>query len=268
MAALRPGPHELGQNFLRDPAVIAQVVGLVAQTPGPIVEWGTGNGALTRPLARLRRPLEGVEIDGAGVRRLDGRLGPHVWIVQGDILRHAPPADSTVVSNVPFHLTTPVLRHLLSAGRWSHAILIVQWEVARKRAGVGGATQLTAQWWPWYEFRLHARVPAAAFSPRPSVDGGILTVDRRAVPLLPAPARPVYQDWVKAVFSGRGRGLPEILAGSGGLRHRDAHLFCQRHRLHPNSLPRDLTAAQWVAAFRARAATGAPRPPRVTRFRR
>jgi 23S rRNA (adenine-N6)-dimethyltransferase len=144
MAAVQPGPHEVGQNFLRDPAVIARVVALVARTSGPIVEWGTGNGALTRPLAHLRRPLEGIEIDGAKAGRLRGRLGPHVCIVEGDILRHAPPVNSTVVSNIPIHLTTPVLRHLLAGRRWSHAVLIVQWEVARKRAGCGG-TQLTAQ---------------------------------------------------------------------------------------------------------------------------
>ena len=252
MAAVQPGPHELGQNFLRDPAVIARVVALVARTSGPIVEWGTGNGALTRPLARLRRPLEGIEIDGVKAGRLSGRLGPHVCIVHGDILRHAPPANSTVVSNVPFHLTTPVLRHLLAGRAWSHAVLIVQWEVARKRAGVGGGTQLTAQWWPWYEFGLNTRVPAAAFSPRPSVDGGILTVDRRAAPLLSTAQRPAYQDWVRAIFSGRGRTLPEILVGGGGLPRRDVRLFCLRHDLHPASLPRDLTAPQWIAAFSAR----------------
>ncbi|MEJ7741432.1 MAG: rRNA adenine N-6-methyltransferase family protein [Nocardioidaceae bacterium] len=53
MSRLQPGPHELGQNFLQDSAVIARIVALVAQTSGPIVEWGTGDGALTRPLAQL-----------------------------------------------------------------------------------------------------------------------------------------------------------------------------------------------------------------------
>lgn len=255
MAAFRPGPHELGQNFLRDPAVVARVVALVAQTSGSIVEWGTGDGALTRPLARLRRPLEGVEIDPAKAARLNGRLGAHVCVVQGDILRHAPPAGSTVVSNVPFHLTTPVLRHLLAGRGWSHAVLIVQWEVARKRAGVGGATQLTAQWWPWHEFALQARVPSTAFTPRPSVDGGILTVSRRPEPLLPPADRARYQSWVGAVFSGRGRTLPDILAGAGGLSRRESRLFCVRHHLHPAALPRDLTAEQWAAAFTAGPAT-------------
>jgi 23S rRNA (adenine-N6)-dimethyltransferase len=216
------------------------------------VEWGAGHGALTRPLARLKRPLEGIEIDGTKAQRLRERVGPHVCISQGDILRHAPPQASTVVSNVPFHLTTPVLRHLLANRAWSHAVLIVQWEVARKRAGVGGATQLTAQWWPWFEFRLHARVPATAFSPRPSVDGGILTIDRRVVPLLSPAEQQTYQDWVRVIFSGRGRTLQEVLAVSGGLPRRDSAQFCLNQRLSPKALPRDLTASQWVGAFKLR----------------
>jgi 23S rRNA (adenine-N6)-dimethyltransferase len=252
MSRLQPGPHELGQNFLQDAAAIDRIVALVAQTSGTIVEWGTGDGALTVPLAGLSRPLEGIEIDPAKANRLGRRVGPHVCICEGDILRHAPPAGSTVVSNVPFHLTTPVLRHLLGSTGWVRAVLVVQWEVARKRAGVGGSTQLTAQWWPWYEFRLEARIPAASFSPMPSVDGGILSIDRRRAPLLSPAERQIYQGWVKRIFSGRGRTLQEVLAVTGGLSRRASAQFCRDQALPSRAFPRDLTARQWIAAFDAR----------------
>ncbi len=123
-------------------------------------------GPLTVPLVRLGRPVQGIEIAPRRAARLARRVGPHVCINEGDVLRHAPPVGSTVVSNIPFHLTTPVLRHLLASTSWDNAILVTQWEVARKRAGVGGTTQLTAQWWPWYEFHLDSRIPAQAFRPR------------------------------------------------------------------------------------------------------
>src|SRR5690606_36671141 len=71
-----------------------------------------------------------------------------------------------------------ILRRLLRRPDWRHAILLTQWEVARKRAGVGGGTLLTAQSAPWSEFTLHGRVPARAFRPAPSVDGGILSITR------------------------------------------------------------------------------------------
>jgi 23S rRNA (adenine-N6)-dimethyltransferase len=87
--------------------------------------------------------------------------------------------------------------------------------VARKRAGVGGATQLTAQWWPWFDLRLVRRIPASAFAPLPSVDAGLLEVSRRSAALVAD--RAGYQDWVRAVFTGRGRRLAGILATAGGV---------------------------------------------------
>lgn len=131
----RPGPHELGQNFLTDRRTIARIVHLAGQSSGPLVEWGTGDGSITLPLSRLGRPLQGVEIDAVRAKNLRRRIGPHVCIAEGDILRHAPPTGSTVVSNVPFSLTTPVLRHLLADQEWVRAVLLIQWEVAKKRAG-------------------------------------------------------------------------------------------------------------------------------------
>lgn len=243
------GRHELGQNFLVDAAVVRRIVHLAQRTPGPLVEWGTGDGAITVELATLGREVSGLDIDPVKARRLDERTGPHVCISEGDILRHAPPPGSTVISNIPFNLTTPILRHLLAGRHWQHAIVITQWEVARKRAGIGGTTQLTAQWWPWLSFSLDRRIPAAAFRPRPTVDAGLLLIDRRADPLVPTAQQRTYQRWITRTFTGPGRGLPQILTNSG-LPPRAARAFCARHRFVTRGLPRDLNAEQWAEAFR------------------
>lgn len=246
-----PGRHELGQNFLRDHATIARIVDLARDRPGPLVEWGTGNGAITVELAALGRPVHGIEIDPQRAGALGRRLGSHVHVSTGDILRHAPPRGSVVVSNVPFHLTTPILRHLLTSTGWHSAILVTQWEVARKRAGIGGATQLTVQSWPWFDFRLDRRIPATAFRPVPSVDAGLLLVTRRAEPLVPLARQRSYQDWVARVFSSRGRGLADVLRRNGVPAHTAADLArtvgCNRA-----PLPRDLRAQDWARAFAAR----------------
>jgi 23S rRNA (adenine-N6)-dimethyltransferase len=251
MSRIQPGRHELSQNFLVDRNVIARIVQLAASTSGPLVEWGTGDGALTLPLSRLGRPLHGIDLDARQLTRLQRRVGLHVCIAEGDILRHAPPAGSTVISNVPFHLTTPVLRHLLASNGWVRAVLLLQWEVAKKRAGIGGTTQLSAQWWPWFDFQLDARVPSTCFRPRPSVDAGILLVNRREQALVPAKQRRLYQDWVVRVFAGRGRTLPHILAGAGPVNLRSAKQFCAVQGLGLSALPRDLGPQQWSDAFAA-----------------
>ena len=242
------GRHENGQNFLVDHTVIAAVVDLVARTDGPILEIGCGSGALTVPLESLGRPLTGVEIDAARVRRLRRDLDPTTTVVHGDFLRHRLPSTPHVlVGNLPFHLTTAILRRIVHADHWTDAVLLVQWEVARRRAGVGGATMMTAQWWPWYSFALARRVPATAFHPRPAVDGGLITMTRRRTPLVDLRHRRQYQALVHRVFTGRGRGVPAIARAA----YPSARLtpWTRRHHITDRTLPRDLTATQWADLF-------------------
>ncbi|KRC47156.1 mycinamicin-resistance protein MyrB [Leifsonia sp. Root227] len=241
------GRHELGQNFLVHQATIDRVVALTRATRGPILEIGAGDGAITRHLARLGRDLLAIDLDGASVRRLAERL-PSADIRQADALRF--PLDRpVVVGNLPFHLTTPILRRLLGSGRWRSAIVITQWEVARKRAGVGGRTMMTAQAAPWFDFALHARVPSDGFRPRPSVDGGLLTVERRRDPLIRSTERRAYERFVAAVFTGHGRGMDAILANAVGVPTAARRSALAAAEVAPSALPRDLTAEAWVQVW-------------------
>ncbi|MBD3778294.1 23S ribosomal RNA methyltransferase Erm [Cellulomonas sp. ES6] len=252
------GRHELGQNFLHHRPTVDAVVRLVGATDGPVLEIGAGDGALTRPLAALGRDVLAVELDPHRADRLRARV-PGATVLCADALR-VPLDRPVVVGNIPFHLTTPLLRRLLHHGRWRHAVLLTQWEVARKRAGVGGRTLLTAQTDPWFEVALRGRVPADAFRPRPSVDGGLLTVDRRDRPLVDPGERDGYQRFVGAVFTGAGRGLDQVLAGAARVPAPAARRALSDAGVPARALPRDLRPEQWAALWRAlRSPAGAPR---------
>ncbi|RRD07372.1 23S ribosomal RNA methyltransferase Erm [Arachnia propionica] len=264
MPTFQHGRHEYGQNFLTDPTVIATIIDLVATTRGPIVEIGPGDGALTRPMSRLGRPVTAVEIDAHLARRLRRRLPSHVAVVTADFLTHQPPNHPhVVVGNLPFHQTTAMLRHLLHSTTWTDAVLLTQWEVARRRAGVGGATMMTAQWSPWFSFTLHGRVPARAFTPRPGVDGGILTIHRREDPLLSMDQRRRFQALVHRVYTGPGNGLTEILARATSLgTPRAARTWLSRHGIDASALPRTMPPNTWVDLFKT---TGSSPPSPRTR---
>lgn len=241
------GRHELGQNFLTHAPTIARLTALVAETSGPILELGAGDGALTRPLAALRRPVTAIDIDEHRVARLRRAL-PHVTVVHADALRH--PLDQPVlVGNVPFHLTTPILRRLLTSGTWQHAVLLTQWEVARKRASVGGSTMMTAQTAPWFAFALRGRVPSWAFTPSPSVDGGILQVTRRADPLIPQRQRGGYEGFVRSVFTGRGGTLARVVQQATRAERSRVERALHEAGADPRSLPRDLAPEQWATLW-------------------
>ncbi|WP_433673987.1 23S ribosomal RNA methyltransferase Erm [Microbacterium gorillae] len=245
MRSLHGGRHELGQNFLIHTPTVRLIRDLVDRTEGTILELGAGDGALTAELLTLRRPLTAVEIDEHRARRLHDRF-PRARVIHGDALRiryhHA-----VVVGNIPFHITTPVLRRLLTSDGWHRAILLTQWEVARKRAGVGGATMMTAQTAPWFAFELHGRVPAHRFRPIPSVDGGILSVTRRGDPLVPVAERAPYERFVREVFTGRGHGIERILRARE--RASGVRAAVNAASIDPQALPRDLTPRQWAALW-------------------
>lgn len=243
------GRHELGQNFLHHRPTIERIAALARDASGAILEIGPGDGALTSRLARLGRPLTLVELDEHRVRRLRRRF-PQADVVHADAMR-VPFDAPVIVGNLPFHLTTPLLRKLLRSPGWERAILLTQWEVARKRAGVGGGTMLTGQSAPWFEFRLQCRVPARAFSPMPSVDGGLLDISRRASPLIPLAERDAYERFVRRVFTGRGRGLGQILPQAAGLSRAASGAALRRAGLAASALPRDVQARQWAELWGA-----------------
>jgi len=241
------GRHELGQNFLHHRPTIDRIVALVTETEGDILEIGAGDGALTVPLARLGRELLAIELDEHRAARLRRRL-PSVQVRTGDALE-LPLDREVIVSNVPFHVTTPILRRLLDSDAWRVAVLLTQWEVARKRAGVGGATMMTAQHAPWFEFALLGRVPASAFRPMPSVDAGLLRIERRPQPLVAPRERRRFEAFVRATFTGRGRGIGGVLAGMAGWSRNGVRRALDDAGIAPGALPRDLAPEQWAALW-------------------
>lgn len=248
MTPQHPGRHELGQNFLIDRKYKSMIVGLALSRDLPVIELAAGDGALTGPLARRASRLTAVEIDPRRAARLRRRLGPAAEIVTADLLAYRlPPVPHTIVANLPFHLTTAALRRLLAAPHWQRAVLLTQWEVARRRAGVGGGSLLTATWAPWFEFELIARVPARAFRPAPSVDGGIFVATRRAAPLVER--KGPYQRFVAAVFKAPGSSLAEKAVRSGRLGRGQVRAWLRDEGLPPRALPRQLGAEQWVSLW-------------------
>lgn len=247
---------ELGQNFLIDRRSIAHVVDAVRATSGPIVEIGAGDGALTRPMSTMGRDVLAIEIDSEYARRLGAANLPGVTVIAADALRtRYPRSPFVVVGNLPFHVTTPLLRMLLETPNWTDAVLVAQWEVARRRTGNGGASLLTASWWPWFEFALHGRIPARAFRPVPAVDAGSFTIHRREAALVGegGPASGVarsYRRFVGGAYRARGRGMFAILR-TLGVSTATARKVLAARRIDSRALPRDLGPEDWVALWKA-----------------
>ncbi|GAB3944876.1 ErmE/ErmH/ErmO/ErmR family 23S rRNA (adenine(2058)-N(6))-methyltransferase [Micromonospora vulcania] len=206
----------LSQNFLVDRAAVARMVRAADPDPdGLLLEVGAGRGQLTRPLAAHCGRLAAYEVDPAAGRELAAVCAalPNVEHRQTDFLAAEPPPEPfAVVGNIPWSLTSAVVRWCLAAPRLRSATLLTQLEYARRRGGdYGRWTRLTVATWPEVGWRLAGRVPRTAFRPVPTVDGGILRIERRAEPLLAPDALPAYRRLVTVGFEGVGGSLAASL---------------------------------------------------------
>lgn len=169
-----------------------------------MVEIGAGRGALTLALARLPIDVVAVELDPDWCARLRASLrhigARRVRVVPADFLRFQLPARPfRVVGALPFGRTTAICRRLFDDPSLplERADLIVQWEVARKRASEPPHTRLSTSWAPWWRFEVTERIEAREFRPVPRVDAGVLVATRRQPPLLPEAMAPAYARFVE-----------------------------------------------------------------------
>jgi 16S rRNA (adenine1518-N6/adenine1519-N6)-dimethyltransferase len=188
----------LGQNFLVDPVALERIVQAAQVDPeGSVLEVGPGLGSLTRYLALAARRVVAVELDTALIAVLEDVLSemPNVEIVHGDILEIDPArlmgqSGYAVVANIPYYITSNLIRHLLEAPlKPQRLVLTVQREVAERiNAGPGEMSLLALGVQVYGKSKIVARIPAGSFYPPPNVDSSVVRVD-----LYPAPVIPVAQ---------------------------------------------------------------------------
>jgi 23S rRNA (adenine-N6)-dimethyltransferase len=196
--------RRLGQNFLRPDLATGLVDEAAFEVGDLVVEIGAGRGACTFALARRGLEVIALERDphwAEQLRRQVRRQGmAHVKVVCCDALHYEMPRlPFRAMGSLPFGATTALLRHLLDdrSSGLRRADLIVQWEVARKRAAAPPTTMLSTAWAPWWSFALGRRIPADSFRPVPSVDAAILRVVRREPPLIPDRMADAYASFVR-----------------------------------------------------------------------
>src|SRR5699024_4240257 len=141
-----------------------------------------------RELQKLGRSLTAVEIDSRLADRLASasqfREQKHVTVVNADFLHWPlPTTPYVVVGNVPFHLTTAILRRLLHDGAWTQVVLLVWSEVARRCVEIGRSSMRSAQCWAGVDFSLLAGAARSPFQSAWSVAGVSLQTCLLSVPV-------------------------------------------------------------------------------------
>jgi 16S rRNA (adenine1518-N6/adenine1519-N6)-dimethyltransferase len=258
---LRPD-KSLGQNFLVDESALRKIMA-VAGVAGDedVLEIGPGLGSLTRHLALAARSVTAVELDARLMPPLKVVLAGYsnVSLLQGDILSLDPAelvsrrdtADThpeyLVVANIPYYITSALLRHLLEAERQPRRlVLTVQEEVAARICSQPGDMSLLSLSVQVYgEPSVKAHIPAGAFYPAPKVDSAVLRIDLYPQPVIPATWLDPFFRLAKAGFSQKRKTLRNSLVGGMGWSPALAAETLQRAGIHPQRRAESLSLDEW-----------------------
>jgi len=251
---LRPNKG-LGQSFLQDNRALQKIVAAAEIKPeDEVLEIGAGLGNLTRYLALQARRVIAVELDERLFPVLQAVLSPYpnVRLVHGDILALAPAelvtaAEYLVVANIPYYITSALIRHLLEAvSRPRRLVLTVQREVAERICATPGAMSLLALSVQVYgKPTIVAQIPARAFYPSPQVDSAVVRIDIYPTPLIPSAALPRFFDLIRAGFSQKRKTLRNALSRSLALPPDETERWIQRAGLDPHRRAETLSLAEW-----------------------
>ena len=213
-----------GQNFLGDEEILDHIAQLAVTAPGErVVELGAGLGHLTARLLARGARVVAVERDRDMAAVLRGELGDRIRLLEADAVKLDYGAllggegKLSVVGNLPYHLTSPILFALLDRVEVvSRAVFLVQREVAERLSAEPGVKDwglLSVLLQHRADVTLEGRVPPGAFLPPPEVESAVVRIAFRPPrAAIVDPAR--FRRLVKAGFAQRRKVLANALASA------------------------------------------------------
>ena len=221
----------MGQNFLIQewvPKRILQAADI--DKDFGVLEIGPGIGVLTQELCQAAAKVVSVELDRALLPVLDETLSEYgnVEIVNGDIMKISLPQilneklgglPLAACANLPYNITTPVLRLLLESESFEQITVMIQKEVAQRICAKPGTSEYGA-FTVFVEYYASPTicfdVPPDCFYPRPKVTSTVITLRKKSRDI-PQEDKEFLFSITRAAFSQRRKtlvnGLSSLFSG-------------------------------------------------------
>lgn len=220
---------QFGQNFISDTNLLASIVdasGIDENTT--VVEIGCGAGTLTRAIAERAKKVYAFDVDTQLQPVLAETLAglENVEVIFRDFNKIDLRAFEqeigayTVVANLPYYITTPLVTKLLEESELVQGIsVMVQEEVALRFCAQENTPDygaITAAIALKGTAKIVKRVSRNLFYPRPNVDSAVvkITFERGRIPVVSEKA---YRQTVKCAFLNRRKTLENNLVNSFSL---------------------------------------------------
>ena len=243
----------LGQHWLRDRDILAQIAGQAEISPNDtVLEIGPGQGALTSELLRRAGKVVAIEFDDDLAHKLPAQFpGKNLEVVNCDILKFnlsTLPTGYKVVANVPYYITSKIVKMLMTANNKPQiVVLLVQKEVAQRLAAIPGKMSiLSVSAQVFADVTLGDIVPAKYFTPMPKVDSQVVILRTRKTSFFDNVNETDFFRVVKAGFSSKRKKLRSSLSGGLKLSKDEIEVILKKANINPDVRAESLNLNDWM----------------------
>lgn len=249
---------DLGQNFLIDGNIADKIASAPVFTGEELaIEVGPGIGALTELLCEYAKKVIAVEIDPFALTMLKDLFATtdNIEFVHSDILKvdlhellkdyldH--PENISVVSNLPYYITSPVILKFLESGiKFRNITVMLQKEVAKRLAAKVGTkdySSFTIAVHYYAEVEYLFDVSRNVFMPAPNVDSAVIQLTPRKTPIINIKDEETFFRTVRAGFAMRRKTLLNCLSTGFSLSKDDVRAIMANAGIQENARAESLT---------------------------
>jgi 16S rRNA (adenine1518-N6/adenine1519-N6)-dimethyltransferase len=258
----------LGQHFLIDDNVLEAILTAAGLSPtDTVIEVGPGLGLMTAELARRAGWVIAIELDNRLADILKKTLShDNIVILNEDVLGTDPAAllqgrapsfpsalrPYKVVANLPYYITSPVLRHFLEASvKPEVMVVMVQKEVAKAivaEAGQRSVLSISVQFYG--KPSIVTLVPAGAFYPAPEVDSAVLKIDVYRQPPVEVDNVGGFFKLVRAGFTAARKQVANSLSQGLGLPKSEVLDLLEKAGIDPQRRAETFTLGEWAELWK------------------
>ena len=219
----------LGQNFLVDDETVLGIVNTANISKDDLViEIGPGLGTLTKELLERAGQVTCIELDKRMIEILQDRFSMYnnFELINNDVLKvnlkeiikKANMANTKIVANLPYYITTPIIMKLLEERLEIETITVmIQKEVADRlitKPGTGDTGAITYAIHYYSEPKRVLEVPNTAFIPEPKVNSNVIQLKILEEPKVKVEDEEKLFDLIKTAFMQKRKTLVNGLANS------------------------------------------------------
>lgn len=181
---IRPS-KKLAQNFLTDKNILEKIVEAADLNINDIVlEIGPGLGVLTNELSKRCKKIIAVEKDEKMLEVLKDRNYPNIELINKDILKTTIqlPEKYKLIANLPYYITSPIIRMFLEKDQPELMVLMIQKEVAQRICAKEKLSVLSVSVQFYADAKIIRYVSKNCFYPVPKVDSAIIKIIPKQIP--------------------------------------------------------------------------------------